>query len=182
MGHLGLLLSIIIIIIIVSSLSLSLHLPLHNLSYKQHTMKTPVYVKIDAKEQFLLSEGVCRQLDIVTYHSDVVPGQEAGGEVYVPMVRVMLTQTVKLKPEESAVVDVRIMKDSVGIQNMPPRLITTVVRWQAKTGVQIPNALVQQCVRKSPADEQIWYDQPNRGRNRGWLGYTSCRSGTRPRT
>ena len=55
-------------------------------------MKTPVYVKMDAKEQLLLSEGVCRQLGIVTYHREVVPGKGeaggdgAGGEVYVPTV------------------------------------------------------------------------------------------------
>ena len=36
------------------------------------TMKTPVYIKMDAPEQLLLSEGVCRQLKIITYHSDVV--------------------------------------------------------------------------------------------------------------
>jgi len=36
----------------------------------------PVYIEIDASDQFLLSESVCRQLvyrqlDIVTYHKDV---------------------------------------------------------------------------------------------------------------
>ena len=36
------------------------------------TMKTPVYVKVDATEQLLLGEGVCRQLDIVSYHPDVI--------------------------------------------------------------------------------------------------------------
>ena len=41
-------------------------------------MKTPVYVNMDAKEQLLLSEGVCRQLGIVTYHGAVSPGQEEG--------------------------------------------------------------------------------------------------------
>ena len=28
---------------------------------------------MDAKEQLLLSEGVCRQLEIIQYHPDVVP-------------------------------------------------------------------------------------------------------------
>ena len=37
-------------------------------------MKTAVYVKMDAPEQLLLSEGVCRQLGILTYHPDVQPG------------------------------------------------------------------------------------------------------------
>ena len=32
------------------------------------TMKTPVYIKVDAPEDLLLSEGVCRQLGIIKYH------------------------------------------------------------------------------------------------------------------
>ena len=39
-----------------------------DISFQEHAMKTPVYVKMDAKELFLLSEGVCRQLGVVTYH------------------------------------------------------------------------------------------------------------------
>ena len=43
-------------------------------------MRTPVYVKIDIKEQLLLSKGVCRQLGIVTYHREVVPCKGQAGE------------------------------------------------------------------------------------------------------
>ena len=35
------------------------------------TMTTPVYIKMDAHDQLLLSEGVCRQLGIVHYHPSV---------------------------------------------------------------------------------------------------------------
>ena len=35
------------------------------------TMRTPVYVKLDAADQLLLGEGVCRQLRIITYHPSV---------------------------------------------------------------------------------------------------------------
>ena len=38
-------------------------------------MKTSVYIKMDAYDQLLLSEGVCRQLGIISYHSDVYPGK-----------------------------------------------------------------------------------------------------------
>ena len=38
-------------------------------------MHTPVYVKMDAYDDLLLSEGVCWQLGIVTYHSDVESNQ-----------------------------------------------------------------------------------------------------------
>ena len=35
------------------------------------TMNTPIYVKLDAADQLLLGEGVCRQLQIITYHPSV---------------------------------------------------------------------------------------------------------------
>ena len=35
------------------------------------TMKTVVYIKMDAWKQLLLSEGVCQQLGLVMYHLDV---------------------------------------------------------------------------------------------------------------
>ena len=41
-------------------------------------MKTPVYIKMDAPDQLLLSEGVCQQLGIVSYHRDVC---SHGGDV-----------------------------------------------------------------------------------------------------
>ena len=34
-------------------------------------MITPVYIKVDAHDQLLLSEGVCRQLGILQYHPSV---------------------------------------------------------------------------------------------------------------
>lgn len=44
------------------------------------TMKTPIYTKMDAPESLLLAEGVCRQLNIITYHPDVV-GSPTGSPV-----------------------------------------------------------------------------------------------------
>ena len=35
-------------------------------------MNTPIYLKIDAAEPLLLTEGVCRQLGMVTYHPRVL--------------------------------------------------------------------------------------------------------------
>ena len=43
-----------------------------DISFDGTTMKTPVYIKLDASEPLLLSEGVCRQLRILSYHPDVV--------------------------------------------------------------------------------------------------------------
>ena len=43
-----------------------------DISFAGTTMRTPVYVKMDAPDQLLLSEGVCRQLGIISYHPSVV--------------------------------------------------------------------------------------------------------------
>lgn len=51
------------------------HLDL-DITYGDKAMNTPIYVKMDAKEDLLLSEGVCRQLNIVTYHPEVGPATE----------------------------------------------------------------------------------------------------------
>ena len=42
-----------------------------NIAFEGKTMCTPVYFKMDAADQLLLSEGVCRQLGVVTYHQKV---------------------------------------------------------------------------------------------------------------
>ena len=41
------------------------------ITFNGKSITTPVYIKMDAPEQLLLSEGVCRQLNILTYHPDV---------------------------------------------------------------------------------------------------------------
>ena len=46
------------------------------ITFGDRTMKTPVYIKMDAPDQLLLSEGVCRQLGIVNYHKDVCSHSE----------------------------------------------------------------------------------------------------------
>lgn len=42
-----------------------------DITFKGKTMCTPVYIKMDANEQLLLSEGTCHQLGIVKYHPRV---------------------------------------------------------------------------------------------------------------
>ena len=46
-----------------------------DLTFDGVTIKTPVYIKMDAPEQLLLAEGVCRQLNIISYHP-LVAGQK----------------------------------------------------------------------------------------------------------
>ena len=49
-----------------------------DISFNGKTMCTPVYIKMDSQEALLLSEGVSRQLGMVTYHSGVVVRGEQG--------------------------------------------------------------------------------------------------------
>ena len=60
-----------------------------------------------------MSEGVCRQLGIVRYHEQVLPGDKQQ-TMCVPMVRVHLVQTVKLRPNERVVAEVRLVGEGVG--------------------------------------------------------------------
>ena len=47
-----------------------------DLSFDGTTMRTPVYIKMDAREPLLLSERVCRQLGIIAYHPNVLTPAE----------------------------------------------------------------------------------------------------------
>ena len=42
-----------------------------DISFDGKTMCTPVYIKMDAADQLLLSEGVWRQLGVITFHPNV---------------------------------------------------------------------------------------------------------------
>ena len=46
------------------------------ISFQDREMVTPVYIKMDSEEPLLLAEGVCRQLQIVTYHPAVLKGSQ----------------------------------------------------------------------------------------------------------
>ena len=98
------------------------HRPFHldgqmdlEISFNDQSMVTPVYIKMDAPEQLLLSEGVCRQLGILSYHPDVQVWRGGRKKVktpphskaQVPSVRVRLLQTIQVPPSRSVVVPVR---------------------------------------------------------------------------
>ena len=69
-----------------------------DISFGELTMRTPVYIKMDSPDQLLLSEGVCRQLEIIKYHKDVQKwrggrkqaAEARVSEAKVPTVRVKL--------------------------------------------------------------------------------------------
>ena len=96
-----------------------------------------MYIKLDAKEQLLLSEGVCRQLSVICYHPDIESWkhrnkrtpcttttvkegkaaelQEKGwGRVVVPTVSVKLIQALRLPAGQCSVVQVQLEGEEKG--------------------------------------------------------------------
>ena len=80
-----------------------------DITFDGHAMCTPVYIKMDAKDQLLLSEGVCNQLNIISYHPAVHEAQldTTTPAVTVPCVRVKLLQTVRVPLLQSKTVPVQ---------------------------------------------------------------------------
>ena len=82
------------------------------ISFKSKMISTPVYIKMDAADQLLLSEGLCRQLGVVTYDKDVEMEEaqlKSGGEsAKVPIVRVKLVESLRLQPRKSALARVEL--------------------------------------------------------------------------
>ena len=103
-------------------------------------MLTTVYIKMDAHDQLLLSEGVCRQLEMVQYHPEVQLWsrklKDAKLEAYpeklhledsrikeaaiVPTVRVRLLQSVTVLPLQATHVQAEV-EDKDGILLMEPK-------------------------------------------------------------
>ena len=80
-------------------------------------MHTSVYVKMDAYDDLLLSEGVCSQLGIVTYHSKVGRTQSST-TVDTPTssacsVRISLVESLRLAPCSSTLASVKL--DTCGL-------------------------------------------------------------------
>ena len=61
---------------------------------------TPVYVKMDAEDPLLLSKGLCRQVGVVIYHSNVWTRGKSDNQdsANVPIIRVKLVELLRLLP------------------------------------------------------------------------------------
>ena len=114
-----------------------------DVAFGDKTMQTPVYIKMDAPDELLLSEGVCRQLGIVTYHKDVHSHKGSGqvgddkGTDRVKTVHVNMVQTVHFLPHQSIAVQVKIDKNEGTLLVEPDGDL------EAVTGLQVENTLVQ---------------------------------------
>ena len=82
------------------------------------TMNTPIYVKMDAHDDLLLSEGVCRHLGIIVYHPSVKSqGNNQIEEVQhssAQSVRVSLVDSVRLEPRKETLVTVKVDSKELG--------------------------------------------------------------------
>ena len=113
-------------------------------------MNTPVYVRKEACDQLLLSEGVSRQLGIITYHPEVQPFKQLAKDPHgnrdknehvacVPMVRVHLVQTVSMLPHQSIEVAVRVDDSCYGKEML---LVEPSDELRETTGLELAEALV----------------------------------------
>ncbi|XP_065917442.1 uncharacterized protein [Dysidea avara] len=92
-------------------------------------MKTPIYIKMDAPESLLLSEGMCRKLGIISYHPNVQDGGSTKQDqsitensCTVPTVRVRLIHDIHLLPDECVTAQVK-LEGEVDMADEQPFLI-----------------------------------------------------------
>lgn len=123
-------------------------------------MNAAVYVKMDAAEELQLSEGVCRQLCIVSYHSGVEPGNVSSNLIQtieteavdavsgnshkddtcvVPTVRVRLVNPVRIPSDHVAIVEVKVEESDPGESNLP-------LLFEANPDLQDSSVSISDCI------------------------------------
>ena len=134
------------------------------MTFEEVTMCTPIYIKSDAQEQLLLSEGVCRQLNIVRYHINARPRsrtvkqrqvsqgntqEETQGDsrqvpvenlAVVPTVTVSLLKSVQVLPGQSTIATVK-MDKTTQVENLW-LLEYSSVEMENRVGVQVEDSLL----------------------------------------
>ena len=145
----------------------------------------PMYIKMDAPDQLLLSEGVCRQLGIIEYHEDVEKwrggwkkvvksGVQETKEAKVPVVQVKLVQSLRLSPHQSSIVQVHVEDCGGG----SPVYMECDPHLEDETGLCVEDAPLQldasgcaQMIVSNPSSYTTWHHH--------WPGDDSCSSGGR---
>ena len=116
-----------------------------DISFADKKMKTTVYIKADAHDQLLLSEGVCRQLGIVTFHPMVQPQKVKKRQretSLVPTVRVNLVKSLHLLPHQSAVVQVNF--EGAGGELKQPMMVESGETAAQTSGLTVEDAVTAQ--------------------------------------
>ena len=127
------------------------HKPIHldgrldlDISFAEKTLQTPVYIKMDATDQLLLSEGVCRQLAIISYHRSVQTSKPGSSTdkvpVRAPMVRVKLVKTTSVPSLSTVTAKAELVQGQ--ILDGPILLEQAPELSKEGTGVQLSSSLV----------------------------------------
>ena len=112
-----------------------------DLSFADKTMRTTVYIKMDAHDQLLLSEGVCRQLGIVSYHPSVCTGKATKKTTArVPTIRVNLIQSLRLPPNQGATISVKLEGDTHCVKHS--LLVQNRESIEKETGLTVEDAII----------------------------------------
>jgi len=86
------------------------------LSFADKEVLTLVYIKVDAADQLLLSEGICSLLGIVEYHPEVEAwrggcrSKRSDTQPRVPTVRVTLVTSVKVLPQQKVLAPIEAVR------------------------------------------------------------------------
>ena len=116
------------------------------ISFGERMIRTPVFVKMDAHDPLLLSEGVCRQLGIISYHPDVLEGATPAMDkrpeeaAQVPVVRVCVLQSLSIPSGHSSVIPVHVEQV---ISPNRPLLLEYDPKVEAATGLRVEDSLIQ---------------------------------------
>ena len=125
-----------------------------DVAFQGRSIRAPVYVKMDAAEQLLLSEGVCRQLGIVKYHQQVQPGNFEDKDAHekpetrdcacqVPTVRVRLVQNVRIPPKHMVVAKVQLLGLTPTDSFLSPQMLEGDADLRQNRGIQISDCVIQ---------------------------------------
>ena len=84
-----------------------------DITFDGKTMTTAIYIKMDSQDPLLLSEGVCHQLGIISYHPLVEDIAHQNKQItVVPSVRVYLIHAMRLLPLQCATILVQLEGNS----------------------------------------------------------------------
>ena len=111
------------------------------ITFDGEMVNTPVHLKMDSAEELLLSEGMCRQFQIIRYHSDVICEKNAvkksSSDCVVPLIRVRLTQSGRILPNQRRMIAVELEEATAG-----EVIIECDLDFEKMNGVQVEDSLV----------------------------------------
>ena len=116
-------------------------------TFQEKYIIEPIYIKMDAKDQLLLSETVCQQLGIISYHPRVEVwngGHQDKTELQltatVPLMRVKLIQATRFLPHQTTAVQVYVGDHFNQEQSI---LLEAKDTLEGDTGLQMDTSLIK---------------------------------------